>query len=46
MALYRYTARTAWPTTSGCSRTGRCDWLYSGELAQNLAGSAPRAIAS
>ena len=29
MAEYMYIARTAWPTTLVCSRTGLCDWLYS-----------------
>ena len=29
MAEYMYIARTAWPTTRSCSRTGLCDWLYS-----------------
>ena len=29
MAAYMYMARTAWPTTLSCSRTGLCDWLYS-----------------
>ena len=29
MAVYMYMARTAWPTTLVCSRTGMCDWLYS-----------------
>ena len=29
MAEYIYIARTAWPTTLVCSRTGMCDWLYS-----------------
>ena len=29
MAVYMYIARTAWPTTLSCSRTGLCDWLYS-----------------
>ena len=29
MAEYMYIARTAWPTTLSCSRTGLCDWLYS-----------------
>ena len=29
MAEYMYMARTAWPTTRSCSRTGRWDWLYS-----------------